>query len=204
MVVAAFATNTCLTTVEMVNAFVSAESDGLAQVFAQVLANNSTITTLNLESNSIGSAGLEALAAALRTNRTLRELKLANQHTTHTQAVEETIAHALESNGTILSPSPTPPSPNPPPSPARYPPAPLPPHPPHSTPSPLARTRHAAAPLSRHQVDPCARPPAQVPHAQPKRKPFPRLGGRRARARAQRGHGADCRAACPPPARQGH
>ena len=98
--VAAFATNTCLTNIEMVNAFVSAESDGLAQVWAQVLATNSTITSLNLESNSIGSAGLEALATVLRTNRSLRELKLANQHTTHTQAVEETMAHALETNGT--------------------------------------------------------------------------------------------------------
>ncbi len=90
MVVAAFATNTRLTTIEMVNALpASAESDGLAQLWAQVLGSNSTITALNLEGNQVGSAGIEALAAALRTNRSLRELKLANQRTTHTQAAED-------------------------------------------------------------------------------------------------------------------
>ena len=44
-----------------------------------VLQVNGTIQTLSLESNSISSAGVTAIAAALESNTSLRELKLANQ-----------------------------------------------------------------------------------------------------------------------------
>ena len=84
-VIDAFCTNASVETVEMVNAGVT---DALAAAWGRVLARNARLTTLNLESNSISTAGMEALAAGLRSNATLRELKLANQHTSFTQALE--------------------------------------------------------------------------------------------------------------------
>ena len=98
-VVEAFASNTVVTRVEMVNALVG---DGLAQAWGRVLCANETITALNLESNSIGSAGVEALAAGLRGNRTLQELKLANQSGNFTQAAEEALAEAVEGTELLI------------------------------------------------------------------------------------------------------
>jgi hypothetical protein len=47
---------------------------------------------------SCGHRGIEALAAGLRENRSLKELKLANQRVNFTQQAEERLAEALESN----------------------------------------------------------------------------------------------------------
>ena len=57
--------------------------------------------SLNLESNQIASAGVVALAAALRRNASLRELKLASQGQSISQAAEEALAEALACNSTI-------------------------------------------------------------------------------------------------------
>ena len=55
--------------------------------------------SLNLESNRISTSGIEALAAALPSNTSLRELKLANQSgQPYSQHAEEALAAALESN----------------------------------------------------------------------------------------------------------
>ena len=97
-VVKAFSSNTVVTRVEMVNALVE---DGLAQAWSRALCENQTITALNLESNSIGSAGMEALADGLRGNRTLQELKLANQSVNFTQAAEEALAVAVEGSSEL-------------------------------------------------------------------------------------------------------
>jgi hypothetical protein len=59
---------------------------------ADALRANAYMTSLNLESNSISSVGLEAIAEALRTNTSLSELKLANQRATFSQASELTTA----------------------------------------------------------------------------------------------------------------
>ena len=65
-VIDAFASNTVVTTVAMVNAYIN---DELGTIWGSVLSRNGTITSLNLESNSITSGGMSAIAAALRINR---------------------------------------------------------------------------------------------------------------------------------------
>ena len=97
-VIAAFATNTRFTAVDATSAYVN---DELAAAWAEVLTTNTTLTSLNLESNQIASAGVVALAAALRRNASLRELKLASQGQSISQAAEEALAEALASNSTI-------------------------------------------------------------------------------------------------------
>ena len=52
--------------------------DGLAEAWGAALQTNCTLERLNLESNAVGTRGVRALAAALRVNRSLRELKLCN------------------------------------------------------------------------------------------------------------------------------
>ena len=98
-VIAAFALNTEVRRVEMANSFVS---DAVAQAWEGVLTQNGSIASLNLESNSIASAGLIAIAAGLRTNSSLTELKLANQFVNCTQQAEEAFASALGDNHTLL------------------------------------------------------------------------------------------------------
>ena len=44
-------------------------------LWAQVLKSNGALRSLNLESNSIGTAGIEQLADALRVNRSLTEVR---------------------------------------------------------------------------------------------------------------------------------
>ena len=82
-VVGAFERNTSVRFVSLAN---SGVSDADAALWGQVLSRNTTITSLNLESNSISSGGIEALAAALHEGAApLRELKLSNQHLTYSQ-----------------------------------------------------------------------------------------------------------------------
>ena len=70
-VVRAFASNDVVHSIEMVNALVN---DKLAIAWGEVLLSNDSITSLNLESNSISSSGIEALAAGLKANSRLRQL----------------------------------------------------------------------------------------------------------------------------------
>ena len=65
-VVEAFATNSVVSSVAMVNAYIN---DELGARWGSVLTRNQTITSLNVESNSITSGGMSAIAAALRVNR---------------------------------------------------------------------------------------------------------------------------------------
>ena len=95
-VIDAFATNRSLSTVVMANC---ALSDALGVRWGRSLQTNRALTSLNLESNSIGSSGLEAVAEAMRQGGEelrLRELKLANQRIACGQRSEESIAEALE------------------------------------------------------------------------------------------------------------
>ena len=84
----------------MVNAFVG---DDLACAWGRVLTLNQSITSLNLESNSISSAGIEALADGVRASTQLRQLKLANQHVNFSQQSELKLAEAMEHNTSITS-----------------------------------------------------------------------------------------------------
>lgn len=49
------------------------------QAFSDMLRENKTLKSLNLESNFITSAGVQALVEALRDNDTLTEIKIDNQ-----------------------------------------------------------------------------------------------------------------------------
>ena len=98
-VVEAFATNSVVSSVAMVNAYIN---DELGQAWGAVLQRNRTVTSLNLESNSITSGGMLAIAEALRVNSSLVELKLSNQHLAFSQQSEMAIAEALEGNGTLM------------------------------------------------------------------------------------------------------
>ena len=69
-------------------------NDTLAQSWADALRANERLTSLSLESNAIGSAGILALAHALPSSH-LTELKLANQCAVCSQAAEEAFAEAL-------------------------------------------------------------------------------------------------------------
>jgi hypothetical protein len=60
------------------------------------------LTSLNLESNSISSNGVEALASALTTNASLQELKLTHQHMACSQAAEFKLAAAIATNSTLV------------------------------------------------------------------------------------------------------
>ena len=91
-VVEAFGANTRVLQVEMANAHAN---DALAAAWARSLSTNNSLTSLNLESNSIGAGGIEALAEALLENRALTELKLANQRVACSQRAEESLAAAL-------------------------------------------------------------------------------------------------------------
>ena len=88
-VVEAFGANTRVLQVEMANAHAN---DALAAAWARSLSTNNSLTSLNLESNSIGAGGIEALAEALLENRALTELKLANQRVACSQRAEESLA----------------------------------------------------------------------------------------------------------------
>ena len=61
-VIEAFASNTVVTHATFVNAYIN---DELGKVWADVLCRNTTITMLNLESNSIATGGMLAIAAVL-------------------------------------------------------------------------------------------------------------------------------------------
>ena len=87
----------------MVNAFVG---DDLACAWGRVLTLNQSITSLNLESNSISSAGIEALADGVRASTQLRQLKLANQHKQFSQQSELKLADAMEFNISLSAPAP--------------------------------------------------------------------------------------------------
>ena len=58
--------------------------DALAEAWGVALQTNCTLERLNLESNAVGTRGVRALAAALRVNRSLRELKICNQRVRYT------------------------------------------------------------------------------------------------------------------------
>ena len=72
----ALATNKHVTKVWMVHV---GGTDALAVAIAGALAANPRIVDVNLETNSIGGAGIMALAAALLTTTTVEKIKLADQ-----------------------------------------------------------------------------------------------------------------------------
>merc|ERR1712048_1328092 len=97
----AFSSNTTVTTLVLVNSFIT--DSHVTTNLATMLKANSSITSLNLESNMISSAGIEAIAAALGANSTLTQVKLANQGLAASQASEMLLANAVDSNHSLLN-----------------------------------------------------------------------------------------------------
>ncbi|KAM4038209.1 tropomodulin-2-like [Anomaloglossus baeobatrachus] len=77
-------------------------NDTVAIAFADMLKGNKTLRSLNVETNFITGAGILALVEALKQNRTLTEIKIANQRQQLGTAVEMEIAQMLEENSSIL------------------------------------------------------------------------------------------------------
>ncbi|XP_075714116.1 tropomodulin-2-like isoform X2 [Rhinoderma darwinii] len=77
-------------------------NDPVAIAFADMLKVNKTLRSLNIETNFITGTGILALVEALKQNRTLTEIKIANQRQQLGTAVEMEIAQMLEENSTIL------------------------------------------------------------------------------------------------------
>ncbi|XP_013882115.1 tropomodulin-2 [Austrofundulus limnaeus] len=77
-------------------------NDPVAVAFSDMLRENKTLRSLNLESNFITGAGVQALVEALRDNDTLTEIKIDNQRQQLGTSVEMEIAKMLEQNKTIV------------------------------------------------------------------------------------------------------
>ncbi|KAG0009893.1 hypothetical protein BGZ82_003786, partial [Podila clonocystis] len=72
-----------------------------AEALGEALKTNSTLTTLNLESNSIGVDGAEALGEALKTNSTLTTLNLRSNSIGDNGALA--LSEALKMNSTLTT-----------------------------------------------------------------------------------------------------
>uniref|UniRef100_A0A3B1JBD2 Tropomodulin 2 n=1 Tax=Astyanax mexicanus TaxID=7994 RepID=A0A3B1JBD2_ASTMX len=77
-------------------------NDPIAVAFGDMLRENKGLRSLNLESNFITGAGVQALVEALRDNDTLSEIKIDNQRQQLGTTVEMEIAKMLETNSSIV------------------------------------------------------------------------------------------------------
>ncbi|XP_029948713.1 tropomodulin-2 [Salarias fasciatus] len=77
-------------------------NDPIAVAFSDMLRENKALRSLNLESNFITGAGVQALVDALRDNDTLTEIKIDNQRQQLGTTVEMEIAKMLEENNSIV------------------------------------------------------------------------------------------------------
>jgi hypothetical protein len=93
------ATNTRVQTVYLVGLQLPNE---FAIAMAEAVTNNPYVTAIDLTSNCITSPGVEAFATCLRTNSTIRELKLLSQTpATVSRATEQALADACAINKTV-------------------------------------------------------------------------------------------------------
>lgn len=77
-------------------------NDPIAVAFSDMLRENKTLKSLNLETNFITGAGVKALLEALRDNDTLTEIKIDNQRQQLGTTIEMEIAKMLEENHSII------------------------------------------------------------------------------------------------------
>uniref|UniRef100_A0A669BBH2 Tropomodulin 2 n=1 Tax=Oreochromis niloticus TaxID=8128 RepID=A0A669BBH2_ORENI len=84
------------------NAKEHARQEWLIYFSCDMLRENKTLRSLNLESNFITGAGVQALVDALRDNDTLTEIKIDNQRQQLGTTVEMEIAKMLEENKSIV------------------------------------------------------------------------------------------------------
>ncbi|CBY32232.1 unnamed protein product [Oikopleura dioica] len=76
-------------------------TDVVAQALAAVLCQNSTLTTLNIETNFITTEGMLAIVEALSANTTLSEIRFANQRQKLAGKFEDSLKNVLEDNTSI-------------------------------------------------------------------------------------------------------
>ncbi|XP_075048102.1 tropomodulin-4-like [Mixophyes fleayi] len=72
------------------------------QAVAEMLKGNSTLESLNIESNFISSAGMMAVIKAMKNNSTLADLKVDNQHQNLGDTVEMEMASMLENSPSVI------------------------------------------------------------------------------------------------------
>uniref|UniRef100_A0A8C6WPW9 Tropomodulin 2 n=1 Tax=Neogobius melanostomus TaxID=47308 RepID=A0A8C6WPW9_9GOBI len=77
-------------------------NDPIAVAFSEMLRENKTLKSLNMESNFITGVGVKALLEGLRDNDTLTEIKIDNQRQQLGTTVEMEIAKMLEENHSII------------------------------------------------------------------------------------------------------
>ncbi|XP_015231127.1 PREDICTED: tropomodulin-3 [Cyprinodon variegatus] len=77
-------------------------NDPVAVAFSDMLRENKTLRSLNLESNFITGAGVQALVDALLDNDTITEIKIDNQRQQLGTTTEMEIAKMLEKNNCIV------------------------------------------------------------------------------------------------------
>ncbi|KAK1886005.1 Tropomodulin-1 [Dissostichus eleginoides] len=77
-------------------------NDPVAFALAEMLKVNTTLKSLNVESNFITGTGIVSLIESLQNNTTLQELKIDNQSQPLGNKVEMEIARMLEKNTTLL------------------------------------------------------------------------------------------------------
>ncbi|XP_072889249.1 tropomodulin-2 isoform X2 [Hemitrygon akajei] len=77
-------------------------NDPIAFALTDMLRVNTTLRSLNIESNFITGAGIQAIIDALKENETLMEIKIDNQRQQLGATVEMEIAEMLETNTSIL------------------------------------------------------------------------------------------------------
>ncbi|OCT66561.1 tropomodulin-4 [Xenopus laevis] len=95
----AMKTNSHVTTLTMV---ATRSNDPVAYAVAEMLKENKTLQSLNIESNFITNAGMLAVLQAMRSNNTLSELKVDNQRQNLGDTVEMEMASMLENCPSIV------------------------------------------------------------------------------------------------------
>ncbi|XP_041427999.1 tropomodulin 4 L homeolog isoform X1 [Xenopus laevis] len=95
----AMKSNSHVTTLTMV---ATRSNDPVAYAVAEMLKENKTLQSLNVESNFITSAGMLAILQAMRSNNTLSELKVDNQRQNLGDTVEMEMASMLENCPSVV------------------------------------------------------------------------------------------------------
>ncbi|XP_075995800.1 tropomodulin-4 [Genypterus blacodes] len=88
--------------VEVLSIAATRSNDPVAVACAEMLQENTSLQSLNVESNFITADGMMAIVKAMASNATLVELKIDNQRQKLGDSVEMEIASMLENNSSIL------------------------------------------------------------------------------------------------------
>uniref|UniRef100_UPI003AB076D9 tropomodulin-4 n=1 Tax=Centroberyx gerrardi TaxID=166262 RepID=UPI003AB076D9 len=88
--------------VEFLSIAATRSNDPVAYACAEMLQENTSLQSLNIESNFITAEGMMAIIKAMANNATLVEFKIDNQRQKLGDSVEMEIASMLENNSSIL------------------------------------------------------------------------------------------------------